>query len=329
MSDTASFPLISDEPSKVDLLAFGAVAKTVADALFDPALDPVALGLAGSWGSGKTTVLNLVEEELKARSSTEATVLVVRTEPWRYDPTTGPKETLISEVLAALEGEFKDNQGKGKAVLEKLKTLATRVNWARAMKTAAKASITLQLPTVEDLLSLVRDDKDDITATRGLGQFRDEFAELLGSKGLESIHQVAVLVDDLDRCLPETVVETLEAIRLFLAVQKMSFVIAADERRVAEAIRQHLHVDDKAESGEGYSTLYLHKIVQTTIPVPALSRFDTESYLFLLMAQPHVDATMFSNLVARLDRGRFEPTGLASLVSEQNLALPEQLVMAE
>ncbi|MFG1849653.1 P-loop NTPase fold protein [Micromonospora carbonacea] len=53
--------LWSDEPNGVDLLAFSAVAETVIDAILDEALDSVAIGVSGAWGSGKTTVLRLVE----------------------------------------------------------------------------------------------------------------------------------------------------------------------------------------------------------------------------------------------------------------------------
>ena len=45
--------LWSDEPTGRDLLSFMAVAETVADAVLDDMLDPIALGLSGSWGSGK------------------------------------------------------------------------------------------------------------------------------------------------------------------------------------------------------------------------------------------------------------------------------------
>ncbi len=43
----AAMSLWSHESAKVDLLSFDAVAQTVADALLDEALDPVALGRSG------------------------------------------------------------------------------------------------------------------------------------------------------------------------------------------------------------------------------------------------------------------------------------------
>ena len=50
VQDPGHFPLWSDERAVQDLLSFRAVASTVADALFDDALDPVAIGLSGAWG---------------------------------------------------------------------------------------------------------------------------------------------------------------------------------------------------------------------------------------------------------------------------------------
>ena len=80
--------LWSDEPSPVDLLAFGAVAETAVEAVLDNALDPIALGISGPWGSGKSTVLRLIEAELASRGvvKEDEQILVVGTEPWGYDP---------------------------------------------------------------------------------------------------------------------------------------------------------------------------------------------------------------------------------------------------
>ena len=59
-----SYALWSDNPSSLDLLAFSAVAETVASALLDDHLDPVVLGVSGRWGSGKICRPRLVQTGL-------------------------------------------------------------------------------------------------------------------------------------------------------------------------------------------------------------------------------------------------------------------------
>ena len=300
--------LWSDEPSKVDFLAARAIAETVSDAVLDDALDPLAIGLSGPWGSGKTTVLELIKADLDSRSDPKkAKIITVRTDPWRYDPAVGAKESLIGEVLDAIAAELTERlkdveESKGEKIKKLLKRLSDRVDWAKAVKLAAKSSLTLQIPGVSDVLDLIREPasegSDAGDQPRGLAGFKAEFAELLGAEEMAHVRRVAVLVDDLDRCLVDTVVETLEAIRLFLSVEGMAFVIAADEDRVADAIRTRLPdssmpterpEDEDALPAEPPSKLYLHKIVQTTVPLPALGAFDTESYVLLLQLQNRVD----------------------------------------
>src|SRR5690349_816114 len=120
-----------DEPAIVDLLAFDAVAQTVAQAVLDDTLDPVAIGVSGSWGSGKTTVLRLVRAALAEHNlGPDERILIVDTDPWRYDPSVGAKETLIGEVLGALEKEIRDEAGVKGQARDLLRKLAARVNWS-------------------------------------------------------------------------------------------------------------------------------------------------------------------------------------------------------
>lgn len=326
-----NYPLWSDEPAERDLLSFDAVAETVVDAVLDDRLDPIALGLSGSWGSGKTSVLELVRQAITERSAvTETKVLVIQTQPWSYDPAVGPKESLIAEVLAALKGEIDPSMGEEAQSL--LLKLTKRVKWAKALKMAALTSITLQLPKVEDVLDLVNEDPDGDESEpteRGLAQFRGEFEELLSSPGLQHISRVVVLVDDLDRCLPDTVVETLEAIRLFLSAKGMSFVIAADEDRVADAIQHRLQASTPRDSeAETPAKLYLHKIVQTTIPLPGLSRFDTHAYLFLLLAHSQVSSEIHDHLVSSCGELRRTSGSLDDVAIPEGVDLAEELAVA-
>lgn len=297
--------LWSDEPSPVDLLAFGAVAETVVEAVLDDNLDPIALGVSGPWGSGKSTVLKLIQAELASRGAVRAEerILVLETDPWRYDPDVGAKATLILEVLNALTVELDKHGGVSEDVEGALTKLAKRVNWVKALKLAARSSITLQLPGLDDLSGLLNEaDVDGDPAPRNLDEFRQDFGELLAHKQLNHLRRVVVLVDDLDRCLPGTVVDTLETMRLFLSVPKMAFVIAADEDRVADALRDRYPAgEEPAGNGEEPARLYLHKIVQTTLRLPALSRFDTEAYLLLLLlmsrAEDQLTDTQFAQIV--------------------------------
>ena len=328
-----SLSLWSDDPARVDLLSFDAVAQTVADALLDEALDPVALGLSGSWGSGKTTVLGLVADELDRRTTPESKVLVVQTDPWRYDPATGAKESLIAEVLAALAREIAQSATKTDKAQNLLVKLGKRVDWAKAIKLAATSSLTLQIPSFDKLVELIKPKEEgDEEAVRGLEAFRDEFSELISSDDLQHVRAVAVLVDDLDRCLPETVVESLEAMRLFLAVPKMSFVIAADEDRVADAIRTRFkstgQPDESGDEQQDPATLYLHKIVQTTIPLPALSHFDTQAYLLLLQLQSTAEQTQLATLVERCAQVRRDGGTVDDIGEIDGLAMEEEMAFA-
>ena len=67
-----------------------------------------------------------------------------------------------------------------------------------------------------------------------IAHFRRRFEGLMAS--LTQVKAMVVFVDDLDRCLPPTVVDTFEAIRLFLNVPKTAYVVAANERTVRTSI---------------------------------------------------------------------------------------------
>jgi KAP family P-loop domain len=273
MTRTNDLPLWPDNPTSEDLLGFADLADPIIDALGRERLDPVAIGISGDWGSGKTTILEII----KVRMPKDA--VVVDTRPWEYDPATDPKSTLIAEVLAKLEERATEEAGGtlGSDLKKRFVNLAKRVKWSKAIRLAATSALTLAPPKFEEVIDIFGKE-DEPTSDPNMQGFREEFRELLGQ--LDYVSQVVVLVDDLDRCLPESVVGTLEAVKLFLSVEKMGFVIAADERLVRHAIATRY---EHATQAEQMSLQYLEKIVQIPITVPALGEGDTEAYLLLLL----------------------------------------------
>lgn len=86
-----------------------------------------------------------------------------------------------------------------------------------------------------------------------------------------------ILIDDLDRCSPERIIENLEAIKLFLNVEHTAFVIGADPRTIRHAIalKYHKHEllleDADTKSPSTIVTDYLEKLIQYPYPIPHLS----------------------------------------------------------
>jgi len=317
--DFAKLPLRDDNPSQIDLLGFSDIVRTIEVTITRPDLDPLTVGVNAPWGGGKTTVLHLLKKQLDERDD----ILVVYVSPWEYERTTDTKATLIGSVLESLKTELQGNQEALAKISEKLNKLVSRVNLAKAVTLAAKSAITMTLPSLDSLEGLFNE--EDKATDPTLQGFRDEFEELLSSKELGHITRVVVLVDDLDRSLPDTVVETLEAIKLFLSVKKMAFVIAADEDNVARAIGQKLETTGQPTTARQY----LEKMVQIPFRIPALSRERTEEYLALLIL---ADAVNLTEISARLDdtRGNEESllsrvNGLIEVNKRKDLLLAERL----
>lgn len=321
-----------DNPTAVDLLGFADIAAPVLEAIRRERLDPVAVGIFGDWGCGKTTVLEILEAQLRDAEDT----IVVYTRPWEYDPTTDAKSTLIAEVLNRVRDETARREGGWEKLSDTVKgafmSLARRVQVAKAVKLAANSVLTMGLPTIDAVIDLFSDkSKEAAIAEPTLEGFRVEFGKLMAA--LEDIRRVVVLVDDLDRCLPEPVVMTLEAIKLFLSVEKMAFVIAADEVLVRAAIARRY---DASQVGTRMAGDYLEKIVQIPITVPALGQGDTEAYLAMMLLDQHAndDGASLSTIAAHCaeQRHRGEPQVLADLPAglvptgaEDDLALAAEL----
>jgi hypothetical protein len=124
-------------------------------------------------------------------------------------------------------------------------------------------------------------DPSEDTVPEQIHAFRKEFAELLDAAELD---QLIVLVDDLDRCLPETAISTLEAIRLFLFVPRTAFVIGADEAMIEYSVRRHFPDLTASTGAANYARNYLEKLIHVPFRIPALGFAETRAYITLLLS---------------------------------------------
>jgi hypothetical protein len=220
-------------------------------------------------------------EIVKAQLEHDESIVVVYTQPWQYDPATDPKATLIGEVLTEIRKRGAEDEELWKTVAGRFKKLVKRVKWSKAIGLAVTSAVSFTPPAFEKVAAIFGEN-DEEPEEPTLQGFRDEFEGVM--EDLKSITRVVVLVDDLDRCLPPSVIGSLEAIKLFLSVQKMGFVIAADERSVQLSIATRYEGSNEADE---MAQQYLEKIVQIPVQVPSLGESDTEAYLALLLLHRH------------------------------------------
>ena len=300
--------LWDDNPADFDLLGFDAVVAPVLAALRQPGLDPITIGIHAPWGGGKSSVLSLIA------AAADKDWVVVRTNPWEYEDHLDVKSTLIAEVLGAIKAEA---PGIDK-VADRFVGLLRRVSWSRVGMAIAKGAVTMRWSPAE-LLEAFTPSADN--PQQSMVDFRREFADTLE---LLPIKRVVVLVDDLDRCLPPATVATLEAIKLFLSVKKMAFVIAADQDMVRDAIAASLAGTNRSEA---FASHYLEKIVQLPISLPRLSPADAEAYIALLLTAVTNDREAIRPLVAHCADQRRKGAALLEDFADELKVKPSEEIL--
>ncbi|WP_158309713.1 KAP family P-loop NTPase fold protein [Saccharopolyspora spinosa] len=142
---------------------------------------------------------------------------------------------------------------------------------------------------------------DTAEAIIDAGRFRAEFAKVVTT--LEDVDAVVVFIDDLDRCLPETVVDTFEAIRLFLNTPKTAYVLAAAQAVVESAIDSR-YPQLRRPDGAGIGADYLEKMLQLKVAIPPLSAPEADTYVNLLLAELRLDDEQFAKVLDETRRRR-------------------------
>jgi hypothetical protein len=278
MTDVATLRVLADNPAEIDLLGLSAMSAAVRDIVCADNSEPITIGLHGPWGSGKSSLLQQLRVELRSEERT----VVFELNPWEFADDEDVKGAIISTVLGDLVKHTADP-----TLLQRLRDLARRISWKRATKLLTQGALAFQgepmslIGTLADLVDMMPSDESEGAGSAppaNLTGFKDEFASIMQDLDVD---RVVILVDDLDRCLPTAVLSVLEAVKLFLAVPKMAFVIAADQQMVREAIAAGL---GETRRSALFARDYLEKIVQIPITVPQPTRDDAECYVALLLA---------------------------------------------
>lgn len=309
-----------DVEAKVDLLNHGIVARAAAGLIGDANGAPFTVGISGGWGAGKSTLVKLIGAELRADSEAQEKAgnkkppyVLLEFNAWLYQGYEDARHALLDVVTDKLVELAKKDETKSQKVLAFVK----RVRVLKTLKFLAPIATHIATGTavggpVGGLIGAVSgfftasgnlaDRKDELAAIKdAYDELQPELKDLVEARKERSLPQdiqglrdsfeklleeleitLVVLVDDLDRCLPDTAISTLEAMRLLLHVKHSAFIIAADENMIRGAVRAHFK---GVEIEDGLVTSYFDKLIQVPLRVPRLGVNEVKAYVVLLMAE--------------------------------------------
>lgn len=231
--------------SHQDVLGRAAVAQDFALSIRElDATRGVVVGVLGAWGSGKTSFVNLVREQL----GEDPEIPVVEFNPWMFSGDQPLTEVFFREVAAELRikdktrfGTIAEGLDKYGDVLSPLAVIPWFGNWFdRTFKAATTAA------------NWWNDRK------KGSRTFRDVATGALG----KLTQSIIVIIDDIDRLDTQEIRDIFKLVRLTASFPNVVYVLAFDRRRVEQALSEN-GVPGRA---------HLEKILQLSFDVPTMPR---------------------------------------------------------
>lgn len=238
---------------------------------------PMTISIQGDWGSGKTSIMNMV------RNNLQNDVITVWFNTWQYSQFNMGDELAISflrNIIKVLDVEKAANENKISETLKKV---------GAAVKKTGLIVIDhygggMAADELNKLSNKLFGENNDITDS--IENLKKEFENSIDQKlKKENKDRMVVFIDDLDRLNPKKAVELLEVLKIFLDCEKCIFVLAIDYNVVCQGVKEkygNLINEDKGKS-------FFDKIIQVPFKMP-VTHYKLNLFVTKMLKQVNINA---------------------------------------
>lgn len=241
---------------------------------------PLNVGLYGRWGVGKSSILNMLKEQIESKLSQQFRYLYV--DAWKLSPRTLKQEVLVelnTQLRTFTLSEIEDELYNAKQELYFDRKSIMKASWPiwiaivggilgyllfgkETTKLLALIGVSSAISIIIALVQfIISPAKRIIPQAVSSHQFDELYKKMIEKEGRKKL---AVVIDNLDRCSDEVAVELLGLIQSFMTKENCINILACDD----EAIVNHL----RRVKGESYTERegneFLSKFFQVTIRIP-------------------------------------------------------------
>lgn len=238
-----------------DILNRQTFSKNLAKVMLDySSPDAFAIGLYGKWGSGKTSVLNMILETIEEKSQD---VIILRFNPWLC----ADSKQLITQFFKQLSSAIK------------LKTPAKTKLWELIDNYADVFELSGMIPVAGGILSTIGKilGKKAKTYSEQHSSDLQELKNQIIERLREAKIKIIVAIDDIDRLSEAEIISVFQLVKSLADFPYTIYVLAFDYEVVVRAL-------GKVQNGDGKE--YLEKVIQVPFEIPAPSIDDIYKFLF-------------------------------------------------
>lgn len=245
-------PITKSSEDKLNRGTFAkSLAKTIAQYSFPSSF---TIGLYGEWGSGKTSLVNMV---LEAVEDIDNSAIILRFNPWLC---TDPKQ-LITQFFKQMATAIKLKKPKAEKAWELIDQYADVFDAANLIPGAGTIIAKIGKIFAKGVNKRVKNRTKDLQESK---------TQIVNKMKEENI-KIIVSIDDIDRLSEEEIIATFQLVKALADFPNTVYLLTFDYDVVVHAL-------SKVQYGDGKE--YLEKIIQVPFEIPAPSRGDIHKALF-------------------------------------------------
>lgn len=250
------------ETKKDDILGRGSFAQKLGDAILQyEQEDSLVLGLLGTWGSGKTSILNMTLEHIESFPNAEKRPVIIKFNPWNYSDQNQLIAQFFKELsLVLCRDDSTERHAKLGRAIQKysrffepfsyVPTLSAIGGVAKAVKSVGIAA-----------------EKAGEESAKNLSTVKSELNSLL--KKIDK--KLIIVIDDIDRLNNTETRQIFQLIKSLADFKNTVYMLAFDKDVVINALK---------EMQKGFGLEYLEKVIQVPIEVPLISENKLQKFFF-------------------------------------------------
>lgn len=232
---------------------------------------PITIALQGEWGSGKTSLMNLLRYNLCDVDGAPYFPIWINT--WQYSLMKTPSQAIISILegiinqmgaLASNEQKWEESKRKIGGLFKKMAVVGTKV---------AAGAVGIDSDVVGELF-----EGGSPSASSDIMQLKEEISKLIEDALSKDASKIGFTfyIDDLDRIDPPVAVEILELLKNIFDLEKCVFVLAIDYDVVIKGLKPKF--GELTEANEREFRSFFDKIIQLPFSMPVAS-YNVDTFL--------------------------------------------------